>query len=241
MRLPRPVYVRMAFADLRLGEDQGPGRGGCVTALCGAKAFISFFPFVVVAGAFVPVRVRQSIASTLSSRFELSGTSATTVTEAFTSSDDSRKATGVLGLVFLAYYATSFTTALQRVFLRAWRRPAGGQVTNRLHGPAWLGGIIAVAAWLGRLRRVLGGGPGAAVFLAVRAALAVGLCWATGWLILQGQVRWRAPLPMALITGLGLSIYALSASRWMPHTVASDQRQITPPMPEVPAGHMVRR
>ena len=114
-------------------------------------------------------------------------------------------------------------------------------MTNRLHGPAWLGRIIAVAAWLGGLRRVLGGGPGAAAFLAVRAALAVGLCWATGWLILQGQVRWRAPLPMALITGLGLSIYALSASRWMPHTVASDQRQITPPMPEVPAGHMVRR
>jgi hypothetical protein len=114
------------------------------------------------------------------------------VARAFISSGDICKATGPLSLVLLAFYATSFTTALQRVFRRMWRRPPGGRVTDRLHGPAWLGGIIAIATLVGGLRRVLGGGPGAAAFLAVSTALAVGHWWVTGWLTLEGQVRWRA-------------------------------------------------
>ena len=60
-------------------------------ALAG-KAFVSFFPLVIVVAAFA-------------------------------SSDDVRKATGLLGLVLAILFASSFTTALQRVYLHAWRRP----------------------------------------------------------------------------------------------------------------------
>jgi len=191
----------------------------------GAKGFVSFFPFVIVAAAFVPPAVRRSIVSSLASRFGLSGQSITTVKQAFESSSDIRRATGLLGLVLLVFYATSFTTALQRVFLKAWRRPPRSQAVNRLRGPAWLAGIIAFAALLGGLRHFLVGGPGTVAFLVLSAAASIGLWWATAWLMLQGQVRWRSLLPSAVVTGVGMTGYATSASLWMPHTVASDQRQ----------------
>ncbi len=86
-----------------------------------------------------------------------------TTQAAFASSDDIREATGVLGLVLTTFFATAFVTALQRVFRRAWRRPAaprGGAVLAGSHlapGPAGLHGR------LGAIRGVLHGEVGAVV------------------------------------------------------------------------------
>ncbi len=191
----------------------------------GAKAFVSFFPLIIVVGAFVPPRMRQSIQTTLVTRFGLSGSSVTIVKQSFASSSDIRKATGVLGLVMLFFYATSFTTALQRVFIKAWRRPPNSKAADRLRGPAWLGGIIALAALTGGLRHFLNGGFGTPAFWVISTVVQIAFWWATAWLLLQGQVRWRPLLCSAVLTGLGISIYAASAAIWMPHTVATDQRQ----------------
>ncbi|MFI5041386.1 MAG: hypothetical protein ACHQNA_05985 [Acidimicrobiales bacterium] len=59
----------------------------------------------------------------------------------------------------------------------------------------------------------------------MRVAVSIGLWWSTAWLMLKGQIRWRALLVSGVVTGLGVTLYATSASLWMPHTVASDQRQ----------------
>jgi membrane protein len=191
----------------------------------GAKAFISFFPFVIVIATFVGPRVRRSILATLASRFGLVGPSLSTVRQAFASSGDIRRATGLLGLVFLIFYATSFTTALQRLYLKAWRRPPVKKVVNRVRGPAWLAAVVAFSALLGALRHVLGGGPGTIAFVVLSIAASIGLWWATAWLMLNGQVRWRALLASGVVTGVALNLYAFSASVWMPNTVAKDQHQ----------------
>ena len=186
----------------------------------GAKAFISFFPLIIVIATFVGPRVRRSITSTLASRFGLAGASLSTVKQAFASSGDIRRATGVVGLIFLFFYATSFTTALQRLYLKAWRRPPNKKVANRVRGPAWLGAIIAFAALLGGLRHALGGGLGTIAFSALSIAASIGLWWSTAWLMLNGQVRWRALLASGVVTGVVLNIYAVSATVLGIHTVA---------------------
>jgi len=191
----------------------------------GAKGFVSFFPFIIVVAAFVTPRVRASISATLEDRFGLSGDSITIAKQALASSSDIRRATGVLGLVLLAFYATSFTTALERLFVKAWRRPAGGTAGSYVRGPVWLGGMVAFAALLGGLRHFMSGGPGTVAFAVLSTAVSIGLWWATSWLMLQRQVRSRALLPSAVLTGIGLSLYAASASIWMPSTVDSDQQQ----------------
>jgi hypothetical protein len=117
-------------------------------ALAG-KAFVSFFPLVIVVAAFMPAGVRSSIFTTLTHRLGLHGQALHTTKQAFAGSDDIRKATGVVGLVLTLFYATSFTTALQRVYLRL--AAAAGRVGQppRRHGSSRCFAFMAV----GRSRR----------------------------------------------------------------------------------------
>jgi uncharacterized BrkB/YihY/UPF0761 family membrane protein len=60
----------------------------------------------------------------------------------------------VLGLVFTVYYINSFTSALQRAYIRAWRRPPSSLVYGYALGATWLVGILAYFT-------LIGGMPGA--------------------------------------------------------------------------------
>ena len=116
-------------------------------ALAG-KAFISFFPLIIVIAAFVPAHLRMSIFTTLTHRLGITGASLATVKQAFASAADIRRATGLLGLVLAVFYASSFTTALRRAYLAGLEhgpREGGQQLRPgsrlgggipRLHGAA---------------------------------------------------------------------------------------------------------
>ena len=193
-------------------------------ALAG-KAFVSFFPLVIVVAAFVPEGVRDSIVTTLTDRLGLAGDALTTTREAFASSDDIREATGVLGLVLTIFFATSFVTALQRVYRRAWRRPAAPRGGAYWRGAVWLAAQLGCMAVLGAIRGVLHGEVGAVVFVVVATAAIAGLWWLSAWFFLLGEVRPRVLLPTGLATSLLLTVFVLSATIWMPETVTSNEEQ----------------
>jgi membrane protein len=141
-------------------------------------------------------------------------------------SDDIRKATGVLGLLLTIFFATSFTTALQRVYLRTWRRPprtAG--VGAYWRGAVWLLVALVCLALLGGLRGALDGGLGFGLFAIVALAVTSGQWWFTAWFLLQGEVRARVLVPTGVITSIVTAGYAASASIWMPGVVTSNQAQ----------------
>ena len=193
-------------------------------ALAG-KAFVSFFPLVIVIAAFAPERIRTSILSTVTARLGIRGDALTITKEAFASSDDIRKATGLLGLLLTIFYASSFTTALQRVYLRAWRRPPGARAGGQWRGPAWLFVVLAYVALLGGLRDALGGGLGLGLFLIVSLVVTWGLWWFTAWFLLLGDVRPRVLFPTGLITSFALAGFAVSATIWMPDVVTQNEAQ----------------
>jgi membrane protein len=194
-------------------------------ALAG-KAFVSFFPLVIVVAAFMPERIRSSIITALTARLGIRGDALVLAREAFASSDDIRKATGLLGLVFTILFATSFTTALQRIYLRAWRRPprAAG-VGAYWRGAAWLLVALVAMALLGGLRGALGGRLGLGLFAGVSLAVMAGLWWFTAWFLLQGDVRARVLVPTGVITSIATAGYAASATIWMPRVVTSNEAQ----------------
>ena len=193
-------------------------------ALAG-KAFISFFPLIIVVAAFVPGHLRMSIFTTLTHRLGITGASLATVRQAFASAEDIRRATGLLGLVLAVFYASSFTTALRRAYLRAWRRPPAKAAGNYVRGVAWVAAFLVYMALLGGARNVLGNGAGIAAFVVVALALSTAIWWFTAWLMLKGQVRLRVLLPSGLITAIALSGYALSSTLWMPNNVTSNNHQ----------------
>jgi membrane protein len=194
-------------------------------ALAG-KAFVSFFPLVIVVAAFVPERIRSSIITSVTARLGIRGDALTLAREAFASSDDIRKATGLLGLLLTIFFATSFTTALQRVYLRAWRRPprAAG-VGAYWRGATWLLVALVCLALLGGLRGALGGGLGFGLFAILALAVTAGQWWFTAWFLLQGEVRARVLVPTGVITGIVTAGYAASATIWMPGVVTSNEAQ----------------
>jgi membrane protein len=190
-----------------------------------AKAFVSFFPLVIMVAAFVPARTRMSIISTLAARLGLRGNAFSLVQASFASSDDIRRATGVVGLLFTIFFATSFTTALRRVYMRAWRRPPHSGVDNYWRGVIWLLGMLASLALLGRLRGAAGDGAGVAVWALAALAVYVGLWWFTAWWLLLGEVRMRVLAATGVITGIAMAGYGLSASVWMPQLVSNNEIQ----------------
>jgi membrane protein len=193
-------------------------------ALAG-KAFVSFFPLVIVVAAFVPERIRSAILTAITARLGIRGDALTIAREAFASSDDVRKATGVLGLVLTIFFATSFTTALQRMYLRAGRRPPRAGAGAYWRGATWLLVALVCMALLGGLRGALGGGLGFGLFAIVSLAVMSGLWWFTSWLLLLGEVRPRVLLPTGVITSIATAAYALSATVWMPGVVTSNEAQ----------------
>jgi membrane protein len=193
-------------------------------ALAG-KAFVSFFPLIIVVAAFMPSGIRSSIFSTVEHRLGLNGDSLRLAKQAFVSSKNVRDATGALGLVLTIFYASSFTTSLQRVYLRAWRRSPGARVGPYVRGLVWMALFLSYAALLGGIRELLSGRVGTGVVVAVAFAGAVGLWWLTAWMMLSGQVRLRVVFPTGLVTGIALSLYAVSANVWMPQTIMRNQRQ----------------
>ena len=194
-------------------------------ALAG-KAFVSFFPLVIVVAAFVPPSVRVAILNNLTRHLGIVGTARSSVRNAFTSASDIRKATGVLGLIFTFFFASSFTTALQRLYLRIWRRPRGGSLMSYARGFSWLLGVLAYMALLGGLRAALGSSPlGTLAFGVMALVISVSAWTGTAWLMLLGEVRIRALVVTGLLTALLFTIYTLSAPAWMPKEITSNQNQ----------------
>jgi len=193
-------------------------------ALAG-KAFVSFFPLVIVVAAFVPERIRTSILTGVTARLGIRGDALTLAREAFASSDDIRKATGLLGLLLTILFATSFTTALQRVYLRAWRRPPRAGAGAYWRGVAWLLVALVCLALLGGLRGALGGGLGFGLFAIVALVVTAGQWWFTSWFLLRGEVRARVLVPTGVITSIVTAAYAASATVWMPGVVTRNEAQ----------------
>jgi membrane protein len=193
-------------------------------ALAG-KAFVSFFPLVIVVAAFMPPSIRSSILGTMTNRLGIRGNALAMAKQAFKSADDIRRAEGVLGLVLTVFFASSFTTALQRVYQRCWRRPAGAKVGAYTRGPAWLVAMLAYMALLGALRALFGDGVGIGFFLVASLVITAGWWTFTAWFLLLGQVRWRVLIPSGIVTGITMGAYALSATIWMPEVITRNETQ----------------
>jgi membrane protein len=190
-----------------------------------AKAFVSFFPAVIVVAAFAPPAIRAAIAGTLAHRSGLSGPGLATFHSAFAKASSIRRATGVLGLVFTVYYINSFTSALQRAYIRAWRRPPSSLVYGYALGAVFLVGILAYFSLIGGMRALLGRGPGFVLFGILALAASIGLWWVIPWVMLGRQVRLRVLIPTGVLTGVGMTVYGATSSLWMPTTMSQNQQQ----------------
>ena len=123
------------------------------------------------------------------------------------------------------FFANSFTTALRRVYQRAWRRPPHGGIAGYWRGAVCLFAVLVNMALLGALPDAPGGGLGVALLAILSLAVSFGLWWFISWFLLLGEVRARVLVPTGVITSIATAGYAASATIWMPVLVTSNEAQ----------------
>jgi uncharacterized BrkB/YihY/UPF0761 family membrane protein len=129
-----------------------------------AKAFVSLVPFVVVIGSLLPQSLRDEARAGTRERLGISGELALSVDQALPDANVTVGTVGVIGVLLLLFYATSFGTSLQRLYAKAWRRPPA-QRSSRIDVLRWLTGFIAYAMMLSLLRGSVDGADGALLTL----------------------------------------------------------------------------
>ena len=193
-------------------------------ALAG-KAFVSFFPMVIVVAAFAPEHIQTSIIDSVTMQLGLRGDALTMTREAFGSAEDVKKATTLLGLLLTIFFASSFTTALQRGFFHAWRRPKHGGLGHYYRGVVCLLAALAGIFVIGVVAGAFDGGLEVGVLAVVTLAVSTGLWWFISWFLLMGDVRARVLVPTGVFIGVATSIYAGTSVIWMPENVTSNEAQ----------------
>ncbi len=109
------------------------------------------------------------------------------------------RTTTVFGIATLAVFGLAFSAAVQTGYEKVWELPPARWWARWRH-VVWLGvliGYLYFSATITLLREPLGGG-------AVASLSAVLFLWWSQRLLLGGRIRWRALLPGAVATVIGL-------------------------------------
>ena len=133
--------------------------------------------------------------------------------------EDIQRSVGIISVLIAVATATSFTRALQRVYERAWRLPPAGP-RESWRGVVWLGGTVVYLGLISVAARMTTGLPYATPAGAIGALVAAfGLWWWSQRMLTARRVRWRALVPGAALTAVGMLTLALLSGRIVPRMV----------------------
>lgn len=191
-----------------------------------AKGLLALLPALVTVTQVAPEQVGRSLAQTVERRMGLSGVSLDLVQSGLTTSEPAAGvSTGLVTGLLTLFYATTFTSALRRLYLRAWRRPPMPDRWAHVKGLAWLGAVILLWWAADSIRSLLAGTSFEAWGVLLTVAGTVALWWCTSFLMLRGHVCWRVLMPSALLTAVGSGTYGLAAVLWMPRSIVQNGEQ----------------
>ena len=201
----------------RFIEVQGIDRAMALAA----QAFCALIPLVIVVTAMVPRDEERDFAEGMIDHFDLSGSSAESVRQAFSSTASAEESITLLGIALTIVSALAFSRGLQRLYEGAHRLPSRG-LRGSASGIAWLA-LLAVYTGLRPLASRLFDGDTAQ--LAVSLLLA-GLVWtATPYVLLGRRLAVRVLLPGALFASIGFVVLVLASVLWLPDSIASSADQ----------------
>jgi membrane protein len=177
------------------------------------QAFAALLPLLIVVSSISPGS-GDDVADAMIERLDVSGSAAETLRTALAQPQDS--GTNVAGAVLLVISALSFTRALQRLYIRAWRLDKMGLRANAW-GLAWLGVFVTFWSIQPAIIALFDG----LLATAISFALSTLLWLWTPWLLTARIIPWRRLLPQALLTALGLLALGIGAAIYLPVAIAS--------------------
>jgi membrane protein len=215
---------RLIDGPVRLGRDwlvrfvevQGFDRA---VALAG-QAFTALVPLLIVYGSVVSGATGHDFADQLVRLFDLKGSAAASLRQAFTGASGAQSEVSTLGGVLLVLSALSFTRALQRLYQLTFEQPSLGLRAAKW-GLIWLAIVIVILT----LRPLVVGRLDGLADLICSVAIAAGLWLVTPYVLLARRIPWQRLVPTALLTAVGMTGLELASAIWMPHTVATSAKE----------------
>ena len=188
-----------------------------------AQAYSAFLPLLIVYASLLPRTDNKSFADAIVKRFELSGSTAASVQQAFAPSGAVESGVTALGILLLLVSALAFTRGLQRLYELAFGLPTLG-VRNTLRALLWLAVVAAILTLRPVVSDPLDG------WLLVASSIATGtVTWLlTPYLLLGRRKQWRALVPQAALTAVGLTALGVWTALYMPHAIGSSRRATAP-------------
>jgi len=208
--------VQQRFGDLQ---------GGIVASAVTLNLFLALFPLILVATAIVGFVASggKDVAGAVVDNLGLTGTAATTVTDAVAAAARSRRAASIIGLGGLLWSALGVAAAMKTAVDRAWQAKGGG-IRDRAAALVWLVGAgLVVFTFLTITGLIVSALPAwaASVATLLTAAGYVLLFWWTLHFLGATDVGWRAHLPGAVLTGVGFEVLTVVGGFIVPRAVAS--------------------
>ncbi|MDI3405761.1 YhjD/YihY/BrkB family envelope integrity protein [Streptomyces cavernicola] len=171
-----------------------------------ALGFLTLVPLLIVVAAVDPAQ-GQGFAEWLGRGLGVSMGAQREVAELFASPRKALESTTAFGLAALAVFGLTFGAALQTGYEKAWEVPAARWHTMWRHA-VWLAALIGYLFASAQITQDRGAGEMAFVtslwHFATAILSAVLFFWWSQRLLLGGRVQWRALLPGAVLTALGL-------------------------------------
>jgi membrane protein len=187
-------------------------------ALAG-QMFAALMPLLIVVAAVSPGGGKD-LADGLIDRMDLTGDSAQVLKAVVAPPSAVRNSISVVGAFLLVISALSFTRALQRLYVRAWRLPTLG-MTGNAWGLMWL----AAYAVYWSLQPLVVGLFNGVTASAVTVALSAVLWLYTPWLLVGRRIPWRRLVGQALLTAFGIAALTVAALVYGPRAIGSAATQ----------------
>ena len=179
-------------------------------ALAG-QAFAALLPLLIVFGT-IAQGSSEEVADDLIDRFKVSGSAADSLRSAVAQPPDS--GVSVVGVLLLVISALSFTRAMQRLYVRAWRLPPLG-VRGNVWGLDLARDVRRVLVAPARDRRTVRRHTAFVVALALSTLLWL---W-TPWLLVAKRIPWHRLLPQAFLTAVSLVALSIGGAIYLPRAI----------------------
>jgi membrane protein len=184
-----------------------------------SQAFTALIPLLILVSALAPAGEPDVVATTLITKFGLSGDSADAVAQLFHVPEGSSSNIGTFSALLVLFSGVSFTRRLQRMYRAAFEQQNAG-VRSGLFAALGLLALLAEVLVLYSLRSAVKTLPfGWVLTLPLTAATGVVLWTSIPYLLLNRQVHWRRLLVGGAVSAVGSTVYGVATSLYMPGLV----------------------
>nr|WP_241670579.1 YhjD/YihY/BrkB family envelope integrity protein [Streptomyces lavendulae] len=182
-----------------------------------SSALTALVPLVILGAAVLTSVGSYDIAHQLITRYGLTDEGAAAVNALFSPEQEQEQVdVSILGVLFLAVSALSFTRALQRLFEQTWELRSLS-VRNTRNGLGWLLSGACYMAVSGLIQTLPSESRAHLLSAAVELPVtAVFLVW-TGVLLSARRVAWRDLVPFGITGAVAIAAYSVGATLYLPH------------------------